>query len=58
MITKSIDLNFRKEYVSKRKKLNMKKLTPFGAMVISMVFSIICVVVVLIHIHQNLPTCK
>lgn len=36
----------------------MKKLTPFAAMVISMLFTIVCVVVVITHIHQNFPTCK
>lgn len=34
------------------------KLTPFGALIISMAFTIICVIVVLHHIHLNFPTCK
>jgi hypothetical protein len=34
------------------------KLTPFKAMVIAMAFSIICAIAVIVHIHQNFPTCK
>ena len=46
-------------HINYNQKLNMKnKLTPFGALIISMTFSIICVIVVLIHIHLNFPNCK
>ena len=38
------------------------KLSPFKAMmlgmVFSMTFSIICALVILLHIHQNFPSCK
>jgi hypothetical protein len=34
------------------------KLTPFAALVIGMGFTIICTMVILVHIHANFPTCK
>ena len=36
----------------------MKKLTPFGALLIGMAFTVISFLAMLQHIHANFPTCK